>query len=430
MGWDDGDAFGADAFGDTTADCFGQLIEDADPFSQGNDSFGGDKEWTTFNDEDSGGEGDVGGHHHDSIKHSSSRSSRDESRHIKKTSDTHGTKSRIGHRIPSSNGQERPSPGGRSSPRKMGSRGDRKSCRSSPSPATSSSGRRKAHSREPNSFALDNFVTENTDVKPFRIGIESSSGSSPSNTRCAIGNSGFADFDASFDSPSLMTLSPTRTHGSPSITRTPGKAKVIHDRHGRVQRLTATEERNRSRHSDSRRKVVKDSIFSSLRNFEDEKDSDLNKGLSTYLSEKSGRNNGRRRRCSSSNDSAGGNSTQSAPAANHGHYQQRHHGRGPTKQSSHDDGYALHQSASSSPRKSPQPSSSGGRSLRSRLPPSGVQRRARGAFESTRNSTSAAQGQNQQQILSLDVQALAEHGRLEVVDGKMRLVLDIDTIAR
>ena len=51
MGWEDTDAFGgSDPFAAASADCFGQTVEDVDPFL--NDSFGGDKEWNAFNTSD------------------------------------------------------------------------------------------------------------------------------------------------------------------------------------------------------------------------------------------------------------------------------------------------------------------------------------------------------------------------------------------
>jgi hypothetical protein len=419
MGWDDSDVFGGDAFGEPTADCFGHAIEDADPFLEGNDSFGGDKEWTTFND-GNGEEEDNGGHHHHGNKQVSSRTTRDVSRNRNKTCDTNDCRSRTGHGLPPSHRLVRPGAGSRSSPKEMGKRAERQSYRHSTSPATKSAGKRITHDGL-DGIAIDTFVPEDAGDNPFRIGMDSPGRISPIPMKFTARNSGFAEFDTDFDVSPRMSQSPTPTNGSSSSTRIPGKANVLNDRHRRAQRLTSTEDRDRSEHSESRR-------MSSLRNSQDEDDSDLNPGLSTFLSEKSGRSYGRRRRGLSSNDSAGGNSTQSAPAANQGHYQRRQHSRGSTKQSSHDDGYALHQSASSSPRRSPK-SRSSGKSLRERLPPSGAQRRTRGTNES-RASATAAQEQSQQQILSLDVSTLAEHGRLEVVDGKMRLVVDIDTIAR
>lgn len=413
MGWDDGDAFGGNPFGDTSADCFGHAIEDVDPFQEGNDSFGGDKEWTTFNDDGSedGSDSRTSGR----TRQSSSKSGRDSSRSQAKSS---GTRSRSGHRRPPSNRQERPSSGTSSSTRRTNSKG-RPASRNgrSPSPATSSSGRRKLHV-DPNPTTFDRFKPEDAGDNPFRVGMDSPSMPSPTPEKFVEGNFGFADFDSAFDDP--QSGSPTMGRKQSSSSRMRNQAKVIHDRRGRAQRLTSSEERSRIKNSESRRSAVKDSIFSSLSGFDDDEDAENNIGLSAFLTEKSGRNHGRRRKGAGSGDSIGGNSTQSAPAANHGHYKQRQHRSGSANSTSNDDAYVYsNRSSVISPRRA-----SAGKSLRGRLPPAGAPRRSRGV------TSEADHGNAHQQKLRLDVAALAEHGHLEVVDGKMRLVFDVDTIAR
>ncbi|KAG7345589.1 hypothetical protein IV203_033120 [Nitzschia inconspicua] len=429
MGWDDGDTFSRDPFGDPSSDCFGNAIEDVDPFLEGNDSFGGDKEWTAFNDDGSEHENDST-KRRERARQSSSKSSRDLSRAITKSGGLNGSRgSRSGQRPSSLNRQERPSTRTSASAKRTHSSGGRcsghvnssRTGRNSPSPVTSASGRRRDH-RASDPVSFDSFLPEDAGDNPFRIGMDSPGTPSSARKKYSEGNSGFADFDACFDGPPPPPIadSPSSIRKSSASLKSRHQAKVIHDRHGRAQRMTTREERSRNRHSESRRSTVKDSIFSSLNGFGDDEDADNNVGLSVFLNEKSGRSSGRQRRGASGNDSVGAHSTQSAPAANHGHYQQRQHRRGSTKSSSNDDAYA--HGISASPRRS-RP----GRNLRGRLPPSGAQQRRSRSSVSDSGCDTAHQ---QHRTLSLDVAALAEHGHLEVVDGKMRLVLDVETLTR
>jgi len=420
MGWDD-DAFGDDPFGDPSADCFGHTVEDVDPF-QGNDSFDGDKEWMTFNgedddddDDDDENDQDEGGRRKKSSSSGNKKSSSSGKPMRRKKTKSSGGGDHGDDRHRSS----RKSASSSSSGRREKPSGHRKSSGSERSPvrrgsvgAPLASAKPRRHTPRSNSAgAMDKFIQDDGDQDddPFNIGQSSSS---PSRKKKASVDDGFGDFEA-FDTTNNPFASSSQT--TSKVAR--AQSKVTSGKDGRIQRMTSTEQRNRIKHSESRRSAVKDSLFSSLGDIDD--DDDHNIGLSAFLTENKPK---ARRRGSASGDA----SVQSAPAADREHHRQVRRGRRASSSQARafDDDYEPAASPTGRPKSRRFGGSTASKSMR-RLPSSGG-----GVRRSNSAASSASSVGDGVKSLKVDLSELAKQGHLEVVDGKMRLVVDVESLGR
>jgi hypothetical protein len=464
MGWgnapyDDG-VFGDDGFGDPSADCFGRAVEDIDPFG-GNDSFDQDPDWSTEMDDDAASKPKA-------RPSKSSTSSKNGSKNATKDrQDTH-----FSDLSPKRDKRSAGSAGKQT--RRVDSVSNKKASISSlDNPATSGFG------------SFDNFASEESDFDPFSVGVDSSSVSSPSTTKNRAFRNGtlgdgfgdFVKFDAAHQNiANPRTGSPTHSSSSKNssarsrrpttaaIPRAPippsgrqrqrrnslqegstgsdvfssdshtdgreyspstlvspggrfasGSTRVVHRKDGSATRLLPSEERRRSSNSGSRRSAVKDALFSSIGH--DVGEADLDIPLSSYLmSDQTGRGAVRR---GGENSSVGGHSTQSAPAADREHYRQRHRQSREHHQEHH------------SPKNVS--SSEHNRDMGSNSPVAGAGSKSRRwnkkmaspSARDSRRSHSDGHGKRLDNV-SIDVAQLAEQGYIEVVDGRMRLVVDLE----
>jgi hypothetical protein len=281
---------------------------------------------------------------------------------------------------------------------------------------------------------------------PFNVGLEASSVSSPSNDGFGdhvtlsknkkqqqnVTDDGFGHFSNTWDTTSnpfaATTTEKDTNNSNPRGIAPPPRVnenanshahhRVVSGKNGRIQRMTSTEMRTRTRNSESRRNMVKDALFSSLGDMDE-----VGKGsgggggggpgLSSFLSENKGR---ARRRGSIGGDSVGGKSTQSAPAGDRSRKATSRRGRrggSALPSQSHDDD-DLPSTSSNHVRRI-------GKSLRHK--PSTAHRRG-----SSISSAGSSDGGGQK--VTLDIAELSKHGQLKVVDGKMQLILDVEALAK
>jgi hypothetical protein len=296
-------------------------------------------------------------------------------------------------------------------------------------------------------LSLDNFMAGASKDDPFNVGLEASSVSSPSNDGFGdhvppsknkkqqqnVTDDGFGHFSNTWDTSS-NPFAGTKTENDNKYSNPRGIAppprvnndnanshahhRVISGKNGRVQRMTSTEMRTRTRNSESRRNMVKDALFSSLGDMDE-----VGKGsgggggggpgLSSFLSESKGR---ARRRGSIGGESVGEKSTQSAPAGDRSRKTTSRRGRrggSALPSQSHDDNDVLSTSSNHARRM--------GKPFRHK--PSTAHRRG-----SSISSAGSSDGGGQK--VTLDIAELSKHGQLKVVDGKMQLILDVEALAK
>jgi hypothetical protein len=412
--WDDGFGNHDDPFG-VSNDVFGKNVEDVDVW-RANDSFDGVKEWNDFN-----GDGDSDGEDNVARRSSSSKATRSRS-----SKESTGAKKRQGKRSPKSSSISSPSSSlSDAKPPKSKSKVPKRDSASAAGKTTRKSTSSK--SKKPAQEKAKPLVDAEDD--PFAIGDFNCS--SPSDKKSTV-NGGFADF-ADFGSPSLssskmmmnkvprspVTMQPktqqnkrgppmspfssTNSSASPrrathsaaftddalassyhsarssamgaSSSRRKSNGALVRRRDGTVSRARASEASSRHQKSESRRGAIRDSLFDAIGGSEEP---DIS--LSSFLRQDS----------QTSLGSVGDNgSVRSAPAAPHSH--RHHHGAPPT------------------------PASSSG--IKSRrwnkkmmLPPA------------TRDTPT-----KKKEAVTLDIAQLAQAGYIEVKDGKMRLVIDMET---
>lgn len=476
MGWekapfDDG-AFGVDGFDDLSADCFGRAVADIDPFF-GNDSVDGDLDWTTE------GEEHVGNRNHKARSIKPSTSLKKNLKNTTKNKDRRVSSSLSPKRDTRSQGNvasketrkgdlvlnkdsRRISPMN-ASPSRFGT-SDKFWCVESDfdpfSVGFDSSGVSSPTIKDDegfrNTFFGDGFADfANPDTSRNTFGAGSPPPTSPKKDprtrasrvttaavtrspvpsscndqrRCSSLRGGNTTRDvvssshehSDFDRDGREQHSPQKLV-SPGGRSTSSTSRGTHRRDGSTRRLLRNEERQRSNSSDSSRSLVKDAFDSSFRHQVGE--ADLGRRLSSYLtSQKTGRarkggENGSVGGKGWENESVGGNSTKSAPAADRQHYRQSHR---ESRDQRHSDHY--------SPRKATSSDQNGGTGI---SPSSAGSKSRRWNNKMVRDScrTKSEVNSNGGRLdnISVAVAQLVEQGYIEVVDGKMRLVVDLEAV--